>query len=586
MDQANCSADRTFFAKYGGLSFATSANSKRSPLEKLFRHCVMSRRIPMTGRVWNKPRLTALGTAAWLAAAGILAPAFGQGTLRIAMTATDVPTTTGAPNNGFEGVRFMGFTAFDALVIWDLSKADVPADITPGLAESWKQDDADKKKWVFKLRQGVKFHDGTPFNADAAMWNLDRSFNKDSKQFDPQASAINRGRPTYIADGGYKKLDDFTIEFTTTRPVSYFPYVMTTIFFVSPAAFEKDGNWAEFAKAPIGTGPFIVQNFKPRISVELAKNPDYWNKDRIPKLDKVVLFPMPEANTRLAALRSGQVDWIEVPPPDAIDSLKSAGFNFVSNSYPHAWPWVLNTARPDSPFRDVKVRQALNYCIDRDGLVTLLNGTAEPSIGFFKKSDPRFGNPKNVYKFDPAMAKKLLAEAGYGASKPAKAKIMISTSGSGQMLPLPMNEFLQQSMKQCGFDITFEVVEWGTMLVAFRAEPTAPPAANSDAMNISLYTSDVSAMVRWYYGENSTPKGSNWGHWRIPEFDAQLAKLESATSEAEFNKALTAMHELVVDEAAWGFIVHDGNPRAMTKKVKNFISAQSWFQDLTRVTLQ
>jgi peptide/nickel transport system substrate-binding protein len=528
-------------------------------------------------------RLVALATTALMGAA---TPALAQGTLRIAMTATDVPTTTGVPNNGFEGVRFMGYTAFDALVNWDLSKADVAADITPGLAESWEQSKADSKKWTFKLRQGVTFHDGTPFNADAAIWNLDRSFNKDAKQFDPQGSAINRGRPTYIADGGYRKIDDNTIEFTTTRPISYFPYVMTTIFYVSPAAFEKAGSWAEFAKAPVGTGPFIAKNFKPRISIDLDKNPNYWNKARIPKVDKVVLFPMPEANTRLAALRSGQVDWIEVPPPDSIDGLKKAGFVFVSNSYPHVWPWVLNTLKEESPFRDVKVRQALNYCVDRNGLVSLLNGTAEPSVGFFKKTDPRFGKPKNNYTFDPAMAKKLLAEAGYGPSKPAKAKIMISTSGSGQMLPLPMNEFLQQSMKQCGFDISFEVVEWGTVLVNLRSVPTAPVAANSDALNISLVSSDVSMMVRWFYGANSTPAGSNWGHWKNPEFDATLLKMEGATDKAEFDQSVIKMHEMLVDEAPWLWVVHDGNPRAMTNKVQGFVSAQSWFQDLTTVTLK
>lgn len=537
----------------------------------------------MTRRNWTAQHIAALAAIAIMGAA---TPAMAQGTLRIAMTATDVPTTTGVPNNGFEGVRFMGYTAFDALVNWDLSKAAVPADITPGLAESWEQSKADPKKWTFKLRQGVKFHDGTPFNADAAVWNLDRSFNKDAKQFDPQGSAINRGRPTYIADGGYKKIDDYTLEFTTTRPISYFPYVLTTIFYVSPAAFEKAGSWAEFAKAPVGTGPFIAKNFKPRISIDLDKNPNYWNKARIPKVDKVVLFPMPEANTRLAALRSGQVDWIEVPPPDSIDGLKKAGFVFVSNSYPHVWPWVLNVAKADSPFRDVKVRQAINYCVDRAGLVTLLNGTAEPSVGFFKKTDARFGKPKNNYTFDPAMAKKLLAEAGYGPDKPVKAKIMISTSGSGQMLPLPMNEFLQQSMKQCGFDISFEVVEWGTVLVAFRAEPTAPPAVNSDALNISLVSSDVSMIVRWFYGENSTPKGSNWGHWKNPAFDATLLKMESASNKDEFDKAVTSMHEMLVDDAPWVWIVHDGNPRAMTTKVEGFVSAQSWFQDLTSVSLK
>jgi peptide/nickel transport system substrate-binding protein len=528
-------------------------------------------------------RLAGLTALVWLAAA---VPGLAQGTLRIAMTATDVPTTTGVPNNGFEGVRFMGFTAFDALVNWDLTKADVPADIVPGLAESWQQSAENPTKWTFKLRKGVSFHDGTSFNADAVIWNLDRTFKQDAKQFDPQGSAINRGRPTYLAENGYRKVDDDTIEFTTTRPISYFPYVLTTIFYVSPTAFEKAGNWTEFAKAPVGTGPFKVQNFKPRISVDLVRNANYWDKARVPKLDKVVLFPMPEANTRLAALRSGQVDWIEVPPPDSIDGLKQAGYEVVTNSYPHVWPWVLNTEKADSPFRDAKVRQAINYCIDRDALVTLLAGTAEPSVGFFKKGDPRFGHPKNDYKFDPATAKKLLAEAGYGPGKPAKGKIMISTSGSGQMLPLPMNEFLQQSMKQCGFDISFEVVEWGTMLVAFRAEPTAPQAVNSDAMNISLVSSDVSVVVRWFYGDNATPKGSNWGHWKNPEFDALLRKMEAASNQEEFNKALVAMHEILVDDAPWAWIVHDRNPRAMTKQVQGFVSAQSWFQDLTRVWMK
>jgi peptide/nickel transport system substrate-binding protein len=522
-----------------------------------------------------------------LAAAALLAsPAAAQGTLRIAMTASDVPTTTGVPNNGFEGVRFLGYTAFDALVNWDLTKADSVAQIKPGLAESWTQNPSDPLKWTFKLRQGVSFHDATPFNADAVVWNFDRSFKQDSKQFDAQGSAINRGRPTYIADGGYKKVDDFTIEFTTTRPVSYFPHVLTTIFHVSPAAFEKAGNWAEFAKAPAGTGPYKIENFKPRISVELAKNASYWDKDRISKLDRIVLFPMPEASTRLAALRSGQVDWIEVPPPDAIDSLKKANFEVVSNSYPHVWPWVLNLGREDSPFRDVRVRQALNYCVDRNGLVSLLSGMAEPSVGFFKKSDPLFGKPKHEYSFNPAKSKELLAAAGYSATKPAKAKIMISTSGSGQMLPLPMNEFLQQSMKECGFDISFEVVEWGAMLVAFRNEPKAQQALNSDGMNISLVSSDVSMMVRWFYGANATPKGSNWGHWTNPEFDATLAKMEAAKDQAEFRAHMTRMHEMLVDEAPWLWIVHDLNPRAMSKKVKGFVSAQSWFQDLTRVTLQ
>src|SRR5262245_34094710 len=99
----------------------------------------------------------ALGLGAQVALAG--------GTLRIAMTASDVPTTTGAPDNGYEGVRFLGYPAFEGLVLWDLKSADRLADIRPGLAERWEQDPDDKAKWIFHLRKGVKFHDGSEFNA-------------------------------------------------------------------------------------------------------------------------------------------------------------------------------------------------------------------------------------------------------------------------------------------------------------------------------------------------------------------------------------------------------------------------------------
>src|SRR5512135_2167459 len=124
------------------------------------------------------------------AAIGLLAasamPALAQGTLRIGMTAADIPQTTGQPDQGFEGYRFAGYTIYDALVNWDLSKADAIADIRPGLATEWKVSDADKTVWTFKLRQGVKFHDGSDFDADAVIWNLDKVLNDKSPQYDPK----------------------------------------------------------------------------------------------------------------------------------------------------------------------------------------------------------------------------------------------------------------------------------------------------------------------------------------------------------------------------------------------------------------
>ena len=538
-------------------------------------------------QVASKAKLTRAGgaVAAVALSLALSGTAFAAGTLRIAMTASDVPTTTGAPDNGYEGVRFLGYPAFEGLVLWDLRSADKLADIRPGLAESWEQDKADKAKWIFKLRKGVKFHDGSEFNADAAIWNLDRYYKKDAPQFDPPGGAVAQARNPFVVS--YRKIDDSTIEITNPRPLSYFPNMLPYMLYSSPAQFQKTGSWAEFAKAPSGTGPFKITEFKPRVSVTMARNDDYWDKPRVAKLDKLVLFPMPEATTRLAALRSGQVDWIEVPPPDAVPSLKQAGFEIVTGSYPHIWPWVLNLAKADAPWADVRVRRALNYCFDRDGLVSLLNGLAEPSAGPFKKTDAYFGNPKEQYKHDPAKAKALLKEAGYGPDKPVKAKVMISTSGSGQMLPLPMNEFLQQNLKGCGFDISFEVVEWGTMLVGLRNSPTSQQALGSDAMNISLPpATDISQIALYFLSSNAAPKGRNWGNWKNEEFDSLIDKIEKSSDKEEILALGRKAHEIIVDEAPWGFIVHDRNPRAMTKKVKGFTSAQSWFQDLTTVYME
>ncbi|MCB1744852.1 MAG: 4-phytase, partial [Gammaproteobacteria bacterium] len=266
-------------------------------------------RVPRRG-----PRI--IGRAAAIALLLTSTGALAGGTLRIAMTAADVPTTTGMPNNGYEGMRFLGYPVFEGLVLWDLSSADKLADLRPGLAESWTQAEGEPTRWVFKLRQGVRFHDGAPFNADAAIWNLERYYDKDSPQFEPQGSAITRARNPNVK--AWRKIDDYTLEITTDRPLSYFPYLLVYMLYSSPTQWEKmDKDWAKVASAPSGTGPFKIVDFKPRVSVTLEKNPGYWDQGRVPKLDRMVLYPMPEATTRLAALRSGQVDWIEVPPPDA-----------------------------------------------------------------------------------------------------------------------------------------------------------------------------------------------------------------------------------------------------------------------------
>ena len=515
------------------------------------------------------------------------APALSQGTLRIGMTAADIPLTTGQPDQGFEGYRFAGYTIYDGLVNWDLSKADTLADIKPGLATEWKADPANLKKWIFKLRQGVKFHDGTDFTADAVIWNLDKLLNDKSPQFDAKQTAQARGRiPTLV---GYKKIDDYTVELETRIANALFPYDMSYIFYSSPTNWEKQGkDWVKVALNPVGTGPFKVDRMVPRERLDLSRFDGYWDKARVPKLDKVILYPMPEAATRTAALLSGQIDWIEVPAPDALPRLKQGGMVIVSNKYPHNWAYQPSMAE-GSAFTDIRVRKAANLAIDRAGVKKLVGDMAIESKGHVYPGHPWFGTPSFDIKYDPEAAKALLKEAGYSATNKPKIKIAISTSGSGQMLPLPMNEYVQENLNAVGFDCTFEVMEWNA-LVTFGFQPVTGDAskkAGTNAINISrAFVDPYSAFMRLMHSEFIPPKGANWGLLKDAKLDALIDKAHNSFDKAEQTKALADAHTFAVDQALWIWIVHDLNPRAMSPKVKGFVQAQSWLQDLTTITMQ
>ncbi len=229
----------------------------------------------------------------------------------------------------------------------------------------------------------------------------------------------------------------------------------------------------------------------------------------------------------------------------------------------------------------------MNYCIDRDGLVSLLNGTAEPSVGWLKSSDPDFGSPVNHYKFDPAKGKALLAEAGFTTAKPLSFKVQISNSGSGQMLPLPMNEFLQQNLKEaCGVSVDFDVVEWQVLLTQARSVPDAPSLKGAMALNISSPSSDAGIMARYFAAANWSPNGFNFEQWKDDQFEEALKTMAETTDPKVISAAYRKAHERLVDNPPWLYIVHDLNPRAMSPRVKGFVSPQSWFVDLTLVSVQ
>ena len=535
-------------------------------------------------RFWQKKFLGACGAAA-LAAALASSPASAQGTLRIGMTASDIPLTTGQTDQGGEGMRFMGYTVYDGLINWDLSSADKASGLVPGLATAWKVDDADKTRWVFTLRQGVKFHDGSDFKADAVIWNIDKLLNDKSPQYDPKQSAQGRSRIPSVAS--YKALDDYTVEVRTKAPDAFLPYQISWVMMSSPAQWEKLGkDWNKFAQTPSGTGPWKLTAFVPQTRAEMEPFKEYWDKARVPKLDKLVLLPIPEGSTRIAALRSGQVDWIEAPPPDAVPSLTKAGFKLVTNAYPHNWTWHLSFV-DGSPWKDIRVRKAANLAVDREGLKALLNGLMLPAKGFVVPSSPWFGKPSFDVKFDPAEAKKLLAEAGYGPSKPVQAKILISSSGSGQMLPLPMNEYIQQNLAEVGIKVDFEVTEWNTLINLWRAGAKSDQVHGATGMNYSYFIQDpFTAFIRHLDSTLVAPNGTNWGYYQNPEMDALLEKARTTFEPKDQDAVLQKIHEKIVDDALFLFVTHDVAPRALSPKVTGFIQAQNWFQDFSPITMK
>ena len=517
--------------------------------------------------------------------------------LRIAMTAADIPRTLGQPDQGFEGNRFTGIPMYDALTQWDLSKSNAPSVLIPGLANSWAVSASDKTKWVFKLRPNVKFHDGSAVNADAIVWNVQKVLDKDAVHFDASQVGVTASRMPTLRSA--RKIDDLTVELTTSEPDAFLPLNLTNLFMASPAHWKKKFDaaagatpadkskaaWTAFAADASGSGPFKMARFVPRERLEVVAHKTYWDPKRVPKLDRIVMLPMPEANARTAALLGGQVDWIEAPAPDAMAQITQRGFKIESNAQPHVWPWQLSFA-DGSPWLDKRVRQAANLCVDREGIKTLLGGMMAVPKGTVPPGHPWWGNPKFDIKYDVNAAKTLMSQAGHTAAKPLKVKVQISASGSGQMQPLPMNEFVQQSLKQCFFDVEFDVIEWNTLFTNWRKGAKDPSANGANAINVSYAAMDpFFAMVRFTSTGAFPPVSNNWGYFGNPEFDKLIADARTQFDDKKRDEALSKLHARIVEEAPFVWIAHDVGPRAISTKVKGLVQPRSWFIDLAPISM-
>lgn len=530
------------------------------------------------------------GTRGLLARAAIIAAttflgapaAIAAGTLTLGMSAADIPTSKGAPDQGAEGIRWMGFTIYDSLVYWDLNQEDTIPDIVPQLAEKYYPNPENNKEWIFELRRGVKFHDGSDFNADAVIWNIEKLIKEGAPQYDLQQRRAVIWRMPGIKT--WRKIDDYKVAIGDDGPNATMLHQVIYMHISSPAHWKKVGGWEAFAKKPSGTGPFKVEEIVPRERAVLVRNEKYWDEKRKPKLDKVILRPMPEASTRVAAILSGQANFIEAPPPDAIARLKSSNIVVKTNPYPHIWPYILRQAGENTPLKDVRVRRALNLAINRDEMVELLGGLAAPAKGHVLPVSPWFGNPSFKIRYDPEEAKKLLKEAGYGPDKPLNLTFMMSPSGSGQMQPLPMNELVQQQLAKVGVRLEFIVTEWQALRAQRSKGPLDSSARNIHALNNSMGTYDpYTAFERFFGCKRLPPAGLNWSGVCDEKLEALIDKVNATLVQAEQDKILREIHEYVVNQAYWLWVVHDVNPRAYRPEVKGFKQAKSWYQDLTQI---
>ena len=306
----------------------------------------------------------------------------------------------------------------------------------PQLAEKWDAS-ADARVYTFYLRKGVKFHDGTPFNAAAVKANFDRVRNPDNKL---------RRYTLYKVISQIDVIDDSTVRFTLSEPfgamIATFAHPAGGI--NSPTAVQKYG--ADYGKNPVGTGPYKFQEWVPNDHITLVKNPDYWDKNNAAKVDKIIVKPVPEDGTRIAMLQKGDAQFINAVPYSMAEVVqKDKNLSLAESESVYTFWVAMNTQK--KPFSDVRVRQAMNYAINKEAIIkAVLRGHGKPANSPLAPQVWGY-TPVKTYPYDPAKAKALLAEAGY----PNGFKTLLR--GVAQTDPKEIMVAIQGQLKQVGVDV-------------------------------------------------------------------------------------------------------------------------------------
>ena len=435
--------------------------------------------------------------------------------------------------------------------------------IRPLLAKSWDIAE-DGLTYTFQLREGVKFHDGTPFNADAVKFAFDRMLDPNHPYHEtgpfPFASFY------YGAIQETQVVDELTVRMILKQP--YAPLLNTLAvacgFIPSPEAVKTYGK--DYNQHPSGTGPFKFVSWDHNVRVTLERNPDYW--DGAPRLDNLVFRPITEEQTRVTELLSGGVNFIVDVPPDNIAQIKDEPtFQFVEQPGPHIWWATINTQM--KPFDDVRVRQAVNYAVNKEAIVSgILQDTGSvahtvvpPAIEWAYNPDAR------SYPYDPEKPTELLAEAGVGDG--FATTFWVTESGSGMQSPKTMGEAIQADLQAVGITTTIEVMEWGAYLSRYNSGMA--DQAGLAEMSWMFDTGDPHTVLPLNFSSTAfPPDGFNTGYYTNPRVDELLTQASASMDQQQRGALYKEVQQITSEEAPWIFVDHAKQNAAMTSNVKGF----------------
>ncbi len=343
------------------------------------------------------------------------------------------------PSMNLSSIRAqVGMSIFDSLVGRDPENR-----IVPELAESWKL--VDDNTWQFRLRKRIVFHDGEPFNAEAVRFTVQRVL-------DPNQKSPNRANIAEISK--IEVVDDFTVRLITRQPYAALLNRLIDFPILPPTYIAEKGD-QNFAARPVGTGPFRFVELVRDDRMVVEAFDGHWRG--APKIRRIIFRPIPEPFTRVAALRNGEVDLITNVPPNLARELERVSGIKVSR-VPSTWIIYLGLNAFKKPLSDVRVRQALNYATDVDAIIkNVLEGNGRRTPGPF--TPLMFGYDPNVkgYSYDPAKAKRLLAEAGY----PDGLEITLDSPDGRYQGDKEIAEALAGQWQKTGFKPKVQVAEWG-----------------------------------------------------------------------------------------------------------------------------